>query len=126
MTLGKIMYLLQKPSVPNMASGFKTTKVYEALTTLMVALTHYKSLVPHLKWLCNTSTVNDNFYDSINLKKLSEATTNGGTIPNGIVMVNYTNMTVPFMIGTDIVLNSFETPELVYLQMFYESVVFSL
>ena len=55
---------------PVQACTLKTTKLYLAIVTLMLAITHYDSVVPHLKWLVS-GDADEAYNDVVNQNKLS-------------------------------------------------------
>lgn len=62
------------------AKKFKSTKFYQAIVTLMIACTHYDSLVPHLKWLSSDIKPSVSFTDMIDQKPLVDAVSAGNLI----------------------------------------------
>ena len=109
--------------------ALKRSKYYEAITTFMIAATHYNSLVPHLKWLCS-SFIDKPYYDVIELKYLTEALNSRKKLDNTNIPAFTDTNTVPEMFCNDAY--SYPTtvhkpvPDTLFLQVYHEALVFGV
>ena len=121
--LKRLVYDLGRPGIST-ASSLKTSRLYEAIVTFMIAASHYNSLVPHLKWLCS-SFIDDPYYDVVELTKLQTVLNSKTSLKGTNIFLFLTNMSNTLMFSNDTkTASDIKITNEVMLQNYHELLVF--